>query len=155
VQNITYLYPLGEDGYTLDRSALEGLIKATQDKDEEIRDWACFILHNNVDNLNNEAEQTFERVVEQENQNSDTYMEAVVGLTKMGHNMDEIICENLARDDCGRGWLSAVELSGSAQCFESLVDLYNRILTKDSNDFRLEFIEELFTEWNGWEPVGS
>jgi hypothetical protein len=145
VRNMVDLYPFHKEGYVLSGEALAAMIAATYDVDTKVRDWACFSLHNSVETNSPLVEKALSDAFRREDVDSDTYMEAVIGLAKRGYEgeVTVAICKNLTREDCGSGWLDAAEASKSAICLEEVRKMYERLMKKDPADSRLDQIKEV------------
>ena len=145
VRNLHYIYPFGDDGAVLDGLALEAMLVATYDENEKVRDWAIFTLHNDIQSTDERVQRAYLDAFQREDPDSDTYMEAVVGLAKTGMEGEasEVICKNLKREDCGSGWIDAAVASKTEKCHEAMERMRTRLLNSDPDDARLDYLSNL------------
>ncbi len=62
--------------------------------------------------------------------------------------IEQLTVDNLSKDGCGTGWIDAAEQLHSSECLARLVDLYERIIESDQNDYRLQNLEIVLSDWN-------
>lgn len=152
VRTLSDYYPSNDEALrTLDKWALQFYIDATYDADEQLRDWALYELWSSVENLNNNAATAFTEAFNRESPESEAYIESVVGMARMGLQYDRIehlTVANLSQDGCGTGWIDSAEQLHSSECLAKLVDLYERIIGSDHNDYRLQKLEIVLIDWN-------
>ncbi len=152
IQALHVLYPYDDDAHNiLEADALQAYIDATRDPIEKNRDWACFKLHNFIANLTPEVETAFIERFKNEIPGSDVYAEAVFGLARMGRNdlVEDLICEKLAREDFGTGWVdAAAEYCHTPKCRTDLTGALAMLNEKFPEDSCIDRISEALNTWD-------
>lgn len=138
--------------WTANSSEIETLIKASEDKDEEVRNWAYFELHK-IDNLDKRIANVFRSGIVKEKPESEAALEALVGLAKYdGRLTDEFVCARIRTMDCTALWLDAANESHSTECLEALIDLYQATREEDDqegiNEYWYDQLESIIKYWN-------
>jgi hypothetical protein len=146
-------YPKTDNArHVLDEAALQFYVDSTYDPNEQVRDWACFELWLSVENLTDRTGRAFLDAVQRESPESEVYMEAVIGLARVGidpENTDRCIIERLADpESCTKGWVDAAEQSHSDVCRARLIDLRNAVIVANRNDTLLDAIECALANWD-------
>jgi hypothetical protein len=152
VRTLVDYYPINDEAlHILDKRALEFYINSSYDSDEQIRDWSLFVLSSSIENVNDETAKAFIAAFNRESQQSEAYVEALVGLARMGLEYERIlplITINLSNEGCGTGWIDAAEQVHSGELLEGIIEMYERITKIDQDDNRLQSLEIALRDWN-------
>jgi hypothetical protein len=89
--------------------------------------------------------------IDRESPYSEVYVEAVTGAARMGVDcarVDSIIHQQLENSYFGVGWIDAAELSHREMALTDLLLAYQSVLKENTEDNRLNLIEEVLLYWN-------
>jgi hypothetical protein len=152
IRTLANYYPdNGEALHILDEQAFQFYIDATYDSNEQVRDWALFELHTSIEDHSRKAAHAFAAAFERESPESEAYVEAVVGMAKLGLQYDKltaVIMDSLSQEHCGTGWFDAADYVHSEEMRTALSGLRDKISQTNREDERLPLLNDILNNWN-------